>query len=209
MPELSRLLLALAVERREVDRAVEEVLSRPEYADLQRGGLRALIADLRRRAAEWLAGVLGQEGTVVVAWLVLAVAVALVLLLALRWARRVSGDPAVAEPTLHGPRRAPDEWIAEAERHRAQGRHRDAVRAAFRGLVAGLARAGTVEEVPGTTVGEYRRQVAANDPATASEFAAAADTFEAAWYGDQQPPAADVDRVLAAARRALLVRVPR
>lgn len=209
MPDPSGLLVALDVGRDEVRRAVDDVLSRPEYAELQRGGLRAWIADLRRRAAEWLAELLGQAGTAALAWALLGVAAVLVLLLAVRWARRLTAEPATAEAVLDGPVRRPAEWVAEAESLRAEGRHREAVRAAFRGVVAGHADAGTVEEIPGTTVGEYRRQVTANHPAGVGSFDEAADLFEQVWYGDRSASSADVDRLVAIARSGLVVTVSR
>lgn len=201
MPDVRTHLVA--ADRDEVRRAVEEVLSRPEYADLQERGLQAWLTELRRRAAEWLAQLLGQEGTAVVAWALLVVAAALVLLLAIRWARRLEADPGGGDPVLDGPVRRPEEWVAEAEAHRRAGDRRAAVRAAFRAVVAGHAEAGTVEEIPGTTVGEYRRQVADNHPSAATSFDAAARTFESVWYGDRRPTDDDVDRVLAVARRSL------
>jgi hypothetical protein len=82
-----------------------------------------------------------------------------------------------------GPARSPAEWRAEAAAHEAAGRWREALRCRYRALVAELAGRGLVNEVPGRTSGEYRRDVDAVVPAVASDFDGATDLFEDAWYG--------------------------
>jgi hypothetical protein len=49
--------------------------------------------------------------------------------------------------------------------------------------VADLALRGVVDEVPGRTAGEYRREVDQALPDAAGDFAGATELFEVAWYG--------------------------
>jgi len=90
--------------------------------------------------------------------------------------------------------REPFDWRAEAEAHRGAGRYRDAVRCRYRALVGDLARMGLVDEIPGRTTGEERRQLRAVVPGAASPFDAAADLFDGAWYGHATVAAGDDDR---------------
>jgi hypothetical protein len=53
-----------------------------------------------------------------------------------------------------------------------------------------LAARGLVEEVPGRTAGEYRREVGRAVPAAAADFAGATELFEVAWYGRSDTGAA-------------------
>jgi hypothetical protein len=93
--------------------------------------------------------------------------------------------------TVIDPTREPRQWRSEADEHRRAGRFRDAVRCRYRALVGDLARGGLVDEIPGRTSGEERAQMAVAAPVRAPAFAAAADLFDAAWFGDV--PVADVD----------------
>ena len=105
-------------------------------------------------------------------------------------------------------RREPRDWRREAHRHRAAGRHRDALRCRYRALVGDLARRGLIDEIPGRTTGEERAQLHDVAPDAAAAFDAAADLFDAVWYGDAPAGPAEDDafaaldaEVLAAARR--------
>jgi len=90
--------------------------------------------------------------------------------------------------------REPFDWRAEAEAHRSAGRCRDAVRCRYRALVGDLARLGLVDEIPGRTTGEERRQLRVVVPGAASAFDSAADLFDDAWYGHATVDARDDDR---------------
>jgi hypothetical protein len=90
--------------------------------------------------------------------------------------------------------REPSTWRAEADEHRRAGRYRDALRCRYRALVGDLARLGLIDEIPGRTTGEERAQLAAVVPAAASDFDAAASSFDDAWYGDVDVDDADVER---------------
>jgi hypothetical protein len=60
--------------------------------------------------------------------------------------------------------------------------------------VADLAARGLVEEVPGRTAGEYRRQVDAVVPEVAPAFDGATSLFEGAWYGGRSTGAEEAAR---------------
>jgi hypothetical protein len=89
----------------------------------------------------------------------------------------------VAAAVPAGRRRSAAEWRAEADAQERAGAWREAVRSRYRALVADLASRGVVEEVPGRTAGEYRREVGRALPGAAGDFAGATELFEVAWYG--------------------------
>ncbi len=90
--------------------------------------------------------------------------------------------------------REPRGWREEADEHRAAGRFRDALRCRYRALVGDLARRGLIDEIPGRTTGEERRQLRASAPNALPFFREAADLFDDAWYGQVAVDAADDDR---------------
>ncbi|MBV9410730.1 MAG: DUF4129 domain-containing protein, partial [Acidimicrobiia bacterium] len=99
------------------------------------------------------------------------------------------------------------DWRAEAEAHERAGEWRQAVRCRYRALVADLAGRGILNEVPGRTAGEYRRELGDALPAASPQFAGATELFEGAWYGHRPTGEADAahfrdlaDRVLEASR---------
>jgi hypothetical protein len=95
----------------------------------------------------------------------------------------------VPEPTVEHeagePLRPARYWRDLAENLEAEGRWREALRARYRELVADLAEAGIIDEIPGRTAGEYRQVVAVERPADGAAFNAATGLFEGAWYGGQ------------------------
>lgn len=90
--------------------------------------------------------------------------------------------------------REPFDWRGEADSHRRAGRYRDALRCRYRALVGDLARRGLIDEIPGRTTGEERAQLRLVRPGISSNFAAAADLFDDAWYGHSDVGADDDDR---------------
>lgn len=124
-------------------------------------------------------------------------------------------DDALVGTVIIDRSREPKGWREEADRHRAEGRIRDALRCRYRALVGDLARSGLLDEIPGRTTGEERRQLRTSAPNALSFFREAADLFDAAWYGHVEVGAADDDRFQALEREvlanatALAHRVPR
>jgi hypothetical protein len=166
-----------------VREAVREVLSRPEFRPPERS--------LVERVYDWvlemigrLLAVLGGSGAGgIVGLILLALVLVGVGILVARFSRGLTPSPEVAAAVPGGRRRTAAEWRAEAEAHERAGAWREAVRSRYRALVADLASRGLVEEVPGRTAGEYRREVGRSLPAAATEFAGATELFEVAWYG--------------------------
>ncbi len=147
---------------------------------------RALDA-ITDRIGDLIALLIDGGGGAIVAWIVFAaVVVAAGILLARGLQRdRRRRHPDALDLVTNEARRPPADWAAEAARFEAEGAWRDALRCRYRWLIASLAGAGVVDEVPGTTAGEYRAMVGAARPATAEPIAGATDLFERAWYGDE------------------------
>lgn len=178
-------------------RLADEVLADPVYRQSEPFLDRAL-----RVVAEAFGRVLGQLTTggagSIVAWLILAVAV-----LALVWLVRAGlgplprfARPHPLEATIVDT--AVDErdgaaWRAEAERLAAARQWDEAIRARYRGVVADLVAAGTLDAVAGTTPGEHRRRLLADGVPGADAFAALTDLFELVWYGPVDAGPDDLD----------------
>jgi Domain of unknown function (DUF4129) len=167
----------------QVREVVREVLSRPEFRPAERS--------LTERVYDWVLEVIGRllaalggsgAGGIVGLALLALVLVGVGVLVA-RFSRGLTPSPEVAAAVPVGRRRSAAEWRAEAEAHERAGAWREAVRSRYRALVADLASRGVVEEVPGRTAGEYRREVDRTLPAAAADFAGATELFEVAWYG--------------------------
>jgi hypothetical protein len=167
----------------QVREVTREVLSRPEF--------RVPEKSLMERVLDWvldlvgrLLAALGGSGAGGIVGLVLLGLVLLgVGVLVARFSRGLTPSPEVAAAVPAGRRRSAAEWRAQAEAQERAGAWREAVRSRYRALVADLASRGVVEEVPGQTAGEYRREVGRALPGAAGEFAGATELFEVAWYG--------------------------
>jgi len=103
-------------------------------------------------------------------------------------------DDALVGTVIIDRSREPRGWREDAERHRAEGRFRDALRCRYRALVGDLARRGLLDEIPGCTTGEERRQLRVTSPNAVPFFGEAADIFDGAWYGNVSVDASDDDR---------------
>lgn len=190
-----------ALDAETIRRTAEQVLSRPEY--------RVPGPSLRERVIDWLSEQIGRlllaagdgPGSLL-AGLGLLLLVAAVALLAVRFARTLRHDPS-RQVVVSGPagRRAQD-WAADAAAHEAAGRWREALRCRYRELLAGLADAGLVTEVPGRTTGEYAAAVAAALPAAREPFGRLSRVFEEVWYGGR-PAGPDALGAAAAAARTV------
>jgi len=205
----------------EVRRVADEVLGRAEFGDPGRSPLWRAIDWVLRQLDRLFGGGddgrvgfdVGQGGSGGSRWLtvvLLVAAVAAAVLVVLRsrrgsWRRRPvrRDEPPAVEVDGHRP---PDAWDELARRLEADGRWHEGLRARFGALVGRLQDAGLVDDLPGRTSGEYRREVAAALPEGAAPFADAAELFERAWYGaaptgpdEAARFAADAERVLAAA----------
>jgi hypothetical protein len=188
--------------------AADRILARPEF-DEDRGTLLERARDwVIDRLDDLLGELAGGSGGELVGWAVVVVLTVAAVVFAVRLTRGTRRDPGVAAGRALVPRRTAAEWRAEAEAHEAGGRWRPALRCRYRALVADLAARGLVEEVPGRTTGEYRRQVDVAVPGVAPAFDGTTDLFERAWYGGRETGADDAARfrdlearVLAGVRR--------
>ncbi len=173
----------------EARRAAEEILRRPEFQPPPRSLYQQALDWLGDRIGHLFGALVDGGAGAVVAWvLLLAVVGAIVYLVVRAWRgdRRRSAaapTPALEVDPEHG--RPAARWDAEAARLEAAGDWRAALRCRYRSLVATLARAGAVDEIPGRTAGEYRTVVGRTRPAVAEPFAGATDLFERAWYGNE------------------------
>lgn len=191
----------------------DEVLEQPAYQPPERTPWQRL----GEAASLWVRRLLGRllasldRGAV--AWGVVALTLAVGALLAWRLARQLQPDRSGAPAPVGRVGHVSGDWHADADAHEAAGRWRAAVRCRYRALLAVLAEQGLVDEVPGRTVGEYRRAVTDAAPSMARDFDAASDLFEAVWYAHTRADAelaADLRRHAAAlgptpARRDLVV----
>jgi hypothetical protein len=192
----------------EVRQLADEILSRPRYDEGSDSWLERFVEAINDLLDNLFgSGDASQGGgdlPPIVSWLVLAVFLALVVGL-LVWAVRSGGwgrrRTATEEPVILSPeeQRSADAWLAEAERHEAEGRWREGLLCRYRSLVTELVRAEVVSDVAGRTAGEYVREVSTGRPAVAGSFAAATELFEAAWYGGVETGEAERDRFVALA----------
>jgi hypothetical protein len=183
------------------ERAVD-LLSRPPYREEPEGLLERLVGGLREWVVDVLDAVLGAVAADATrAWLVIAVGVALLLLVVWRSTRGLSVDRAVDLPaTGEGDGRPASEWHAEADAYERSGEHAKAVRCRYVALVTALVEQGVVEEVPGRTVGELDRELAACAPTLAPDVAAAGGIFAEVVYGRAAGTAEQSARLRALAR---------
>jgi hypothetical protein len=217
LPAAAGLVLALAQGRGElrvpvrdpqqVREVVREVLSRPEFRPPQRSLTERLFDWVLELIGRLLAALGGSGAGGIVGLILLALVLAGVGVLAARFSRGLTPSPKVAAAVPGGRRRSAAEWRAEAEAHERAGAWREAVRSRYRALVADLAARGLVEEVPGRTAGEYRRQVGRALPEAATDFAGATELFEVAWYGRSSTGTGDAAHLRDLADRVLR-RVP-
>jgi hypothetical protein len=192
----------------EIHRAVDEVLSRPEFRPAARPLLDRIWTWVLARLGELLASLTSTTAGSVIGLVLFAAILALLAVLATRFARTMSRSPEVKAAIVAAPRRSAAAWRAEAEAHEAAGEWRQAVRCRYRALVADLSTRGVVEEVPGRTSGEYRGEVARNLPAAAEAFSGATEVFDRAWYGRRPTGEREAVRFRNLAGR-VLERVPR
>lgn len=182
--------------------AIEAILARPEFAPEPRSLVERAWDWVLERLGDLLAALFDAGAGSAVGWIVVAVLSLVAVALAVRFSRRLRRDPVLARAD-GGSRRSVTDWRADAAAHEAAGNWRAALRCRWRALVADLAGRGLVEEVPGRTAGEYRRQVAAALPAAAPDFDAATALFEAAWYGDRPADAGQAERLRSLSERVL------
>jgi len=196
----------------EVDRRIDDILSRPEFQPPERTWLRRVWDGF----VEWLRSLFNADDDVpeitevpvesgggggpgaLIAYLLLAAVLLLAAWVVWRLVRDrtpraksdTGGDPGVSiDIDEH---RSAADWRERANELEADGRWKDAVRAWLRWGIAGLVDREVLEDVPGRTTGEYRRYVARHEPDLDADFDRATRLFDEVWYADR---AADAESV--------------
>lgn len=201
------LLPAYDVDPDRIGTVVEQVLDRPAFRRSEPG----LVERLRRTVLEALADVLGgmlTGGTAdLVGWAIAVVATVVLVVLAVRFLRGVSGRGTRHRGEGSQQHRAPDPaaWSRAAEEHARAGRFREASRCRYRALLAELEGRGILEDRPGQTVGEETLDLRRTRPALAVPFGDAAELFQTAWYGPEEPFRGDLERLSRLCDRVLEV----
>jgi hypothetical protein len=169
-----------------IRRTARDILSQSEFRSPARPLLARFLDALNRFLGRVLSAAVQAGGNLAGALILLGLLVVLVLV-GMRYLRRLPPDPSRSVAVDHPVRRRPADWEAEARAHEAAGRWADALRCRYGGLVAELAGRGLVtEDSPGRTSGEYRIQLDTAAPDVALEFDAATELFERAWYGGRK-----------------------
>jgi hypothetical protein len=184
----------------EAERRIREILSRPEFAPPEPSLLERFLDWIGRQLDRLVVGgpSLGAGGAQVVGWLAVAAVLVVLVVVLVRVLRHLPArvrDESTREATVLIDRsREPTDWRAESAQHAAAGRWRDALRCRYRALVGDLARRGLLDEIPGRTTGEERRQLQQVAPAASPQFTAATDLFDRAWYGAEPTGPDEHDR---------------
>lgn len=200
----------------EVERDVEEVLSRSEF-QYGPSWWEQAVDWLAERLEDLLGPLLPGEATFgggasgLVAWIIIVVAAGLVVFAVVRAVRnrraRRRGDDATPFEVEVDHVLPASHWLAEAERLEAAGAWRDALRARVRQLVRTLTDEGLVTDSAGRTTIELRAEVATAAPRAHGDVDAVFRRFESVWYGgaghDGDDQAAVVAHVEAALRTAM------
>ena len=191
-----------------VNERADEILSRVEF----RRPPPSLFDRIQEQISEWLGRafeeLLGTGAGTLFAWGVVIVAIGLTLWFVLRFSRTVVADRATGTtPEMIELSRTPAEWRTRADEFEADGRWKDGLLARYRAVVGQLVLEGVLDEIPGRTTGEYRRELVDRRPSLGPAFDEASTLFERAWYGDEPTGAVERDRfveldlVVAGARR--------
>jgi hypothetical protein len=194
----------------DVRQTAEDVLSRPEYQHDPSFVQRVLdwIVDRLDDLFSVVAG--GSGGQAVLGYVFIALLLGVVGFLAVLlvrsggFGRRRSQEEAVSVTTSGGR----IDWAARADQAEADGRWRLGLRCRYRALTERLVAAQVLDDIPGRTSGEHRREVARRAPAASKPFGEAAELFDRAWYGNRPTGPAEsarfrelADEVLARAGR--------
>jgi hypothetical protein len=180
-----------------------DLLSRPPYREDADGP----VTDVLRRIREAVARFLQTAFDAVVAdtwmaWAIVAVGSALLLLVVWRATRGWNADRSVATVPESEPGRSAAEWLADADAHAAAERWREAVRCRYAALVATLVEGGAIADQPGRTVGELDREVDLAAPSIAAVVRQAGALFEEVWYGHADAGPSELDAIGAAVEQA-------
>jgi hypothetical protein len=166
-----------------IQRAAHDILARPEFRPPSVSPIDQVRHWIGQQIQNALSAALSGSFSVLGAVILVAI-IGLLAWLVIRLWRGTRSDPAVRFAVVADRRRPPADWLAEAAECERRGDFRGSLRARYRALVSELARRGLVDDIPGRTSGEHRREVREALPATMEDFGGATDLFELAVYGD-------------------------
>lgn len=195
----------------DIDERISDILARAEFQPPERSWLRRAWDAF----VEWLRSLLGADDEVpeitevpvepggggpgaLVAYLLLAVVLALAVWVVWRLVRdrapraEADGDADTGVSIDIEEHRTAAGWRDRARDLEADGRWKDAVRAWLRWGITDLVDRRVLDDVPGRTTGEYRRDIAGHQPHLRDDFDRATQLFDEVWYGDR---AADAETV--------------
>lgn len=165
-------------------RAVEQELSKPEYAQAKP----SLLARAYLAVAHWLEHVFGAAAAAgpgglagVILLLLVIEAIVVIVVVRVRPAARVARRPRRAD--WLETRRSAADHRAEADRMAAAGRCQDAVRERLRAVIRELEERGIVDLRPGWTATEAAHEAARAVPDLGDELRRGVGLFEEIWYG--------------------------
>ena len=200
LPSVVAALAGLTTPDDDVERADElarRVLARPEFQPPRRTPVER-IGDWLSDAFDAVVRAVGSgPGGGLVAYAVVGGAVALLVFAILRGRRGGSAWPGRARsaaPARVDIRWGAERWRAEANRLRAAGDLRGALRAGYQALAAEVSRRGGLPDPPAATARELLARVAETHPGAAGPLRAATEAFEATWYGGDDVDPAALDR---------------
>lgn len=185
-------------------RTADDILAGREYQEVDdRSVLERVQTWVQTQFGRLLEQIFSGGGGAIATWLLVGLILAGLGYFVTRILRTVRPDPGVRLAEVVEVRRRPDEWRRDAEGHERAGEWKEALRCRFRALVGELVDVGTLNDVPGRTAGEYRREVRAAAPALAPGFAEATEIFERAWYGDEPTGPVENERFRALSDRVV------
>lgn len=201
--------------REQVDQALRDVYSRPEFTVRPRHSIWEVLGKPLRAVLRWLADLLSGFDALeasapwlywlILGWLALSAAAIIAHLLytalsGVRWRERRVVEEGASLPAGAGPRTAGD-WEAEARRAAAEGRMREAAVALYQAVLLRLDARGAVRFDPAKTPGDYRREVRRH-PELATPFVAFLRGFEPVVFGGRPLDPGGYERLRAAAGEA-------
>ena len=183
----------------QIRQTADDVMARQEFQRPDPTVLERLQDWVAERLGSLLEGLTGGGAGSLIGWIVLVAAVGALVWSLTRLGRSVRADPALSARVRIDEGRSPDAWRVDAAAFEADGHWKEALRCRYRALLGDLARAGVIDDVPGRTTGDYRREVEVGLPAAAAPMAEATELFEWAWYADRPTGAEDSRRFRQAA----------
>lgn len=185
--------------------SADDILARPEYQPEAPSLLERAWNWINEQFAEVLGSIFGTGGSYLVGWVLLVVLGGLLAWFLVRVMPRKRLRKKVVDPSIESDVRVTagrNDWLEQARAAEAAGNWREAVRARYRAMIAGLIDRHEVVDFEGATSGEYRRSFESGPPRSDS-LDQATEAFEEIWYGGSPAAADDSSRLEELAARTL------